>query len=805
MILEKNTPSVQSKTPEGHGAGSSAAPPAPPPSPPPRKGPPAWMLMTLVGAAAAAFIAGASFGPFWDRGRPAGAVAEAGHDHGSGAVGEDVGDEGGDGTAFYTCGMHPWVILPAPGLCPICHMDLTPLDPAKLAGEISIDPVITQNIGVRVAPVVRGPVERTLRTVGTVDYNETAVRDVSTKISGWIERLHVDSVGQRVEAGEPLFEVYSPELYAAQEEYLLALRGRAGAPANLLEAARTKLRYFDVTDEQLSDLERAGSPAKTMTIRSPHTGVVIAKGVNEGVRIDPGTQVYRIADLSSVWVLVSLYEYQLPYVEAGQHAVMSLPYIPGKQFEGRVVYVYPYLDPETRQGTVRLEFPNEDGLLKPGMFASVELRGTLAQDRTLAPRSAVIDTGARQVAFVSLGEGKFEPRGVTMGVQAGDGMVEILDGLKPGEMVVTSGQFLLDSEARIREGLAKMVRGEMAAGQKPVVATAGRSELASLPGAAAAAVGELLDSAFAIGDLLAADTTRGIADPAREAAAAVDRLIATPIPEDERFWHRHDEAATVRGKALELAGEHDLERARVLFADLNIALAKLVRATGVPPAYGSEVQLLHCPMYRDGQGGTSWLQKAGPVRNPYYGSVMLECFDERHAMPVTGATAEPEGAGGEPAPAEPAASPAPETPSPEAQAEIDRLFAAYLAVQERLAENDLEGAKAGLAKVRGAAASLRGIGDGPLAQRAEELARAAEIDGASLETFREGFRGLSDGLIALAGAAPPRSVVHEAYCPMVDASWLQRGDEVANPYDPGMLRCGSIEGTFGAGGREDGR
>jgi hypothetical protein len=316
---------------------------------------------------------------------------------------------------------------------------------------------------------------------------------------------------------------------------------------------------------------------------------------------------------------------------------MSLPYIPGQTFEGTVTYVYPYLNQELRQAKVRLEFENPGLLLKPGMFANVDLRRTLATDRVLVPREAVTDTGARQVAFVSLGEGRFEPREVRVGVEAEGGMLEILDGLKRGEMVVVSGEFLLDSEANLREALAKMVAGAPAAGQKAEAAVAGASELAALPDAAAKTLGEVLDGYFKIGAALASDTVEGVTPAARQAAAGVDVLLRIEIPANPHFWHQHTEAADVRGKALELVDLKDIEQARQKFADLSIALSKLVHATGVPPSYGKEVQELHCPMYREKQGGTVWLQPAGEVRNPYYGKSMIGCYDSKVTLPVTGA------------------------------------------------------------------------------------------------------------------------------------------------------------------------
>ena len=563
------------------------------------------------------------------------------------AATQPAGD--GMGLQYYTCGMHPWVILPKPGLCPVCHMDLTPIDPEKFTGEITIDPTTVQSIGVRIERVTKGPLVQTIRTVGTVVYDETRVRDVNIKVSGWIEKLHVDFLGADVEAGEPLLDLYSPALYEAQEQYLLEYRRRGGAGPgagararedrfDLLEAARTRLIYYDITPEQIRRLEESGFPSKTMTIHSPHEGVVIAKHANEGMRVDEGMQVYRIADLSKVWVMVALYEHQSPFVEVGQRASMSLSYLPGRTFEGEVIFVYPYLDEKTRQVSVRLEFDNPTGpeMLKPGMYASVKLQRTLAGERTLVPRAAIIDTGERQVAFVSLGEGRFEPRDLRIGVETTAGVVEVLDGLQPGEMVVTSGQFLLDSEAKIREGLGKMIRGTMAVDQEAVVAVAGASDLGSLPPEAADALGRILDRYLAIGDALAGDSVEGIRADAQALAAGVDRLLEIEIPGDEHFWHEHGEVATVRRKALELTDGPDLEPARATYADLSSAFGKLLESTGVPPTYGTEVHQLHCPMYRAQDGGVIWMQPKGDVRNPFFGSTMLRCFDERSVLPRTG-------------------------------------------------------------------------------------------------------------------------------------------------------------------------
>jgi membrane fusion protein, copper/silver efflux system len=650
--------------------------PPPPPSPIPPKGPPIGMIAMLVVLLVIGIAIGAWLNPSANSlvnigstpvSTGGGDNADAGMDNmddnddmssmpgmdmsGAGVAkpkktaSSDPDDRSHDDFEFYTCGMHPWVILPDPGLCPICSMTLLPMDPEKFTGEMVIDPVVTQNIGVRIAPVTAGPVVRTIRTIGTITYDETRVRDINIKAPGWIEKLYVDYEGAEVEEGDPLFDLYSPKIYSAQSEYLtsLKMRGKVGVdflPDSQLDSdrlildSRTQLEYYDITDAQIDALETAGVPSKTMTIYSPIEGIVIAKHANEGMPVDMGMRPYQIADLTRVWVMVSLYEYQLPFVELGQRATMSLPYIPGQKFEGRVIYIYPYLDEATRQVNVRLEFDNPNFLLKPGMYASIDLKNTIAQKRTLAPRSAIIDTGERQIAFVSLGDGKFEPRNVLMGVETDDGMMEILDGLKPGEQVVVSGQFLLDSESRVRESLAKMIKGDMASEQKPVVAQAKVGDMVLIPGTVQTGLSSLLTNYFLIGDQLADDSIENVRAPATKIASTVDALLEIEIPHNNAFWNEHDEIATVRGEALALIDTASIEDARLAFADMSIALSKFLKSTGVPTEFDLEVQELHCPMYKGGQGGSIWLQGAGDVRNPFFGQTMLGCFDERSALPV---------------------------------------------------------------------------------------------------------------------------------------------------------------------------
>ena len=291
---------------------------------------------------------------------------------------------------LFTCGMHPQVVQAQPGNCPICGMKLTPIRKQEGAATalqstaLSVDPVTTQTMGIRTAVVTRGPLRRTIRTVGTIDYNETTLADVTTKFKGWVEKLYVDSTGQQVHRGEPLFEIYSPELYSAQREYLLALEqatnGSGGAA--LKTSALTKLKFFDISDEQIAELDRNGQPHKALRILAPQDGFVVDKTIVEGQMLDPGMKLYRLADLGLVWVQAQIYEQDLVYVKLGQEATVTLSYLPDREFRGRVTYIYPNVDEKTRTARVRMEFHNPGYFLKPGMFATVKVSSELEPSPT---------------------------------------------------------------------------------------------------------------------------------------------------------------------------------------------------------------------------------------------------------------------------------------------------------------------------------------------------------------------------------------------------------------------------------------
>jgi Cu(I)/Ag(I) efflux system membrane fusion protein/cobalt-zinc-cadmium efflux system membrane fusion protein len=365
-------------------------------------------------------------------------------------------------------------------------MDLVPVyeeqgGEKEPSSTIRIDPVTLQNMGVRTVQVEKKSLAREIRAFGSITYDETRVYTVNTKFNGWIEQIFVNFVGDTLKKGQPLFAIYSPELVTAQEEYLLARKQylqvrdsdyddiREGA-LRLLEASRKRLENWDLTDGQIRHLSKTGQAQNTVTVFSPTSGVVFRKNAFEGHYVKAGEHQYEIADLSTVWVDVDVYESELPWVRKGMPAVMELSYVPGRRFSGEVLYVYPYLDTKTRTAKLRLAFPNPDLELKPGMYANVYLNPTVSEATLVVPQEAVIDSGTRKLVFVALGNGRYQPREVIVGVEGDNNHYQILEGLREGEEVVISAQFMLDSESRLREAIQKMLAarqaGESSSGQE---------------------------------------------------------------------------------------------------------------------------------------------------------------------------------------------------------------------------------------------------------------------------------------------------------------------------------------------------
>ena len=388
--------------------------------------------------------------------------ARTDHDHGTATAAAPK-------KQMFQCPMHPQIIQDHPGTCPICGMDLVPMDGSGAAvggvqdhAAITIDAERQQLIGLRTEKVAEGTVSGELRALGRVVVDETRVRKVNVKVEGFVEKLFVDFVGKPVAKGQPLFSLYSPDFVSAQREYLLALQTQKslsggslqGSGGELLESARRRLSLWDVPKETVDHLEKTGEIQKALTLRSPISGVVTVKNVMEGARITPADILFEITDLSRVWVQVDVYEAELSRAKVGMPAEMTTQASPGKTFKGRVAFVDAVMDPKTRTAKARVEFVNPKGELKPEMFGDVMLKGQ-GRKGLIVPLDAVLDAGTTKVVFVSLGEGKFEPREVSTGTTIGE-QVEIRSGLVVGEEVVVRANFLVDSESRLKAALAHL-------------------------------------------------------------------------------------------------------------------------------------------------------------------------------------------------------------------------------------------------------------------------------------------------------------------------------------------------------------
>jgi len=333
----------------------------------------------------------------------------------------------------------------------------------SVPGTVAISPERIQMLGVRTETAARRSMAHTVRAVGTVAADERRIGVVNPKFEGWIEKLLVNTTGQLVRRSEPLLEVYSPDLVLAQREYLVARSASAEmAHADpmardnaraIADAALARLKNWDISADQLARLQRTGSATRTLTLRAPIAGVVMDKQALEGLHFSAGDMLYRIVDLSSVWLLADVYEQDLAQIRPGQSATITVPAYPGRVFEGRVAFVYPTVNAQTRTAKVRIEVPNPDLLLKTDMYATVEIAAPAGSRPTLAvPDSAVLDTGTRQTVLIDRGEGRYEPRAVKLGARAG-GYAAVIEGLREGEKVVTGANFLIDAESNLRAAL----------------------------------------------------------------------------------------------------------------------------------------------------------------------------------------------------------------------------------------------------------------------------------------------------------------------------------------------------------------
>ncbi|MCL7744835.1 efflux RND transporter periplasmic adaptor subunit [Guyparkeria hydrothermalis] len=398
--------------------------------------------------------------------------AHEGHDHASSA------SAGSETVTRWTCPMHPQIIEEEPGSCPICGMDLvekeypaSEVDAASAESSgggsasrpkapsfpsVSVSPITVQHMNVVIEKAKKRPLMETIRTVGTVGYDEDLLAHVHPRAKGWVERLNVASVGAKVKKGEVLFEYYSPDIVAAQQDYLVALRRGMN---DLIESSRARLELLDVPQSVIDAVRQQGKVQRTIPLLAPQDGYVAEINLREGMYIQPGLDLYTIARRDRVWVNVDVLERRMQSVSEGQQATMRVDGIPGRTFEGTVDFVYPELDPQSRTLRVRLAFDNEDGQLRPNQFAEVTLTPEKTPPVLAVPATAIIPSPGGARVVVRTGEGRFRPVAVETGAEAG-GYTEIVSGLEPGEQVVASGQFLIDSESNVQAAFSRLSGNE---------------------------------------------------------------------------------------------------------------------------------------------------------------------------------------------------------------------------------------------------------------------------------------------------------------------------------------------------------
>jgi len=367
--------------------------------------------------------------------------------------------------------MHPAYKSEKPGIAPDCGMTLVPkyVEDQSMAtmpmGTVTISPEKQVLAGVRTAVVERKSMVRDVRTTAQIVADETRIAHVHVKVAGYVDKVYVDFVGQLVKKGQPLFTLYSPDLVSTQEEYLIAKRGNAtlgNAPfqevadgaQSLLQSARQRLKLWDISDDQIKELDATGKVSKDLTFYSPITGFVTDRKVFPQTSVTPDTELYTVSDLSTVWADADIYEYEVPFVHLGQRVSLNLSYYPGKTYTGDISYIYPTVDSQTRTVKVRIQIPNPGFALKPQMFADAQLHVDYGT-KIVVPQEAVLNSGTEQHVFVVHNGGVFEPRKVTIGPVV-DGNAVILSGLKPGETIVVSGDFLIDSESGLKSAMGGM-------------------------------------------------------------------------------------------------------------------------------------------------------------------------------------------------------------------------------------------------------------------------------------------------------------------------------------------------------------
>ncbi len=585
------------------------------------------IVFVALAAAAAGLFVGARWGLPWDFLSPAGKMA--------GPVSSER--PGGPSVKqLWTCGMHPQIIQDHPGLCPICHMELAPMAMGSEtggapSGALTIDPAVVQNMGVRTARVRRGPVVREIRATGYLAEAQPRKHEVNLRVSGWIDKLYADYDGMFVRAGDPLFDLYSPEIHQAAGELINATRASGGNMAPLGDAARRKLALWGLGKGQIDGIAAMKSAPHAVTFYSPVPGHVLDKHVLEGTGVMAGQKLFDIVDHSQLWMDIAIFERDLPFVDVGDPVSVTTEAHAGEAIDGAIGFILPHVDMMTRAATARLVLDNPGMTYRPGMYATAILRKESKADALLVPREAIIDTGARQLIFLALDEGHFEPREIVAGADAPKGEVEILDGLEEGDLVVTSGQFLLDNESRLREAVQKYLAGgvsDATKGSEVKEENPVKEEAADTPAEAAGDQHADTDGVFQ--QYLALSESLGKQETATPAIDAKPLLEAAGGLMGQELDGAAKDAAERLRSAVETMASAAPDRQRDAFKAVSAAAIALAKIAPPPINPGAPINEVYCTMAE-----ASWLQRGDTVANPYYAD-MKTCGEVKGRIPLAG-------------------------------------------------------------------------------------------------------------------------------------------------------------------------
>ena len=578
--------------------------------------------------------------------------------------GESAGHEAHveDDASEWTCSMHPQIRQPEAGDCPICGMDLIPVagnDDASLApNQVALSPRAQALAQVATTLVTRRSGEATsVRLLGRVDYDETTLQNVTAWVGGRIERLHVTTTGELVRRGQTVATVYSPEVYSAQQDLIAARRQleRLGSASELaqsaarssLESARQRLRLLGVPESTLAAMESANAPDRRLAIRTPFAGTVIEREAVQGAYVETGTVLYRIADLTRLWVQLDAYESDIASLFVGQTVDLEIDAFPGQRFEGRISFMDPVIDARRRTARVRVALSNPDRRLRPGMFVQANVSGVASSDAQplLIPAAAPLFTGRRSVVYVAVPNAQrptYEARVVRLGPRVGD-WYPVVAGLREGDRVVTHGAFALDADLQIRGGESMMMGGDD---------TTERAfeQMIEVPASWHEGLAPVVDAYLAMQAALANDDAPGAKVASSRLNAAAAAFSPSEPADAVSAWE--EIAGHLRMHAQGAGEAGTMESLRAQFEPLSEHIAALLRTFGNPTAIA--LRIAHCPMAFDNRGA-EWVQASDQVDNSYFGSAMRTCGAFRSTVEPGEFLSTPSAENVEPAPSAPSA------------------------------------------------------------------------------------------------------------------------------------------------------